>query len=243
MSVDRIPAELRVQDFFHHIDMGFLNRRLCMTALPPPLRSWYSEHARSGNDHMTVLSNDHLLVTMLLDLYQEIGVPTLLEALRIGSPRQTFRSTERLAPCPEIYTAKRVDHAVELDVDFGKPVRMAYHTEHLVSSTGTMTLAAGSKEGYVQSIVGVLHDRGDRYEIEPLVIGAPWLDHPRNGDACGTLMWHGRDFGEILPEDIHEFSKMTSVVVLSATEWLEAMRAIPESRIKSAFARPCLQND
>ena len=67
MSVRHIPQAIRADDLFHHIDMGFLNRRLCLSALPGPIRSYYIEHAKPGSDHMTVLSNDHLLVTMLLD--------------------------------------------------------------------------------------------------------------------------------------------------------------------------------
>src|SRR5262249_53083812 len=154
----------------------FLNRRLCLTALPDPLRREFATRSKSGDDHFTTLSNDHLLVTMLLDACDWAKVPTLLEALTLGKPRALFRSTERLAACPEVYTASRVSHSVLLDVDFGKPVCIAYHTKHLVSDTGTMTLAEGAEEEYVQSIVGLLHDKQDRFEIEPLVIGAPWLD-------------------------------------------------------------------
>ena len=235
-AVAKIPPDLRVKDVFHHIDMGFLNRRLCMTALPPTMRSWYIEHMKPGTDHFTVLGNDHLLVTVLLDVCQEIGVPTLVEALTLGEPRHMFRSTERLAACPEVYDAVRVVHMVELDINFGKPVHIAYHTEHLVSSTGKMTLAKGSAGGYVQSIVGLVHNRPDRFEIEPLVIGAPWFDHPRNGSDARVLMWMGQDFGEVLPEDIDQFSRMKDVQVATPDEWLETMKSLPEAGVKRAFA-------
>ena len=230
-----IPAELRIKDVFHHIDMGFLNRRLCLTALPPKVRAWYIEHEKPGTDHMTVLGNDHLLVTVLLDVCEAIEAPTLVEALTLGKSRQLFRSTERLAPCPELYEAARVDHEVELDVDFGKPVRIVYHTEHLVSSTGKMTLHEGSGRGYVQSMVGLLYNKPDRFEIEPLVIGSPWFDHPRNGDDSGELMWLGQDFGEILPEDIDQFSRMKDVQVTTTDEWLRVMGSLPEVTVKKAF--------
>lgn len=235
MTVDKIPPALRTKDVFHHIDMGFLNRRLCMTALPPDVRAMYAEHARPGHDHLTVLSNDHLLVTMLLDVCDAVEAPTLLQALALGKPRQLFRSTERLAPCPEVYEKARVDHAVLIDVEFGKPVRIAYHTKHLVSDTGRMTLAEGADGGYIESIIGLLHNKSDQFEIEPLVIGAPWLDHPRNDDRS-HLMWMGRDFGEILPEDIDQFSRMQKVQLTNADEWLSVMRALPEATVKNAFA-------
>lgn len=236
MSAEDIPADLRVEDFSHHIDMGFLNRRLCITALPEPLRDFYLANVSPGTDHMTVLRNDHLLVRMLLDACDEIKAPTLLEALALGLPKHLFRSTERLEACPEVYTSERVDHAVQLDLDFGKPVRIAYHTEHLVSSTGKMTLADGSEEGHVQSIVGLLHDKGDRFEIQPLVIGAPWFEDRDNAERSSLLMWMGLDYGEVLPEDIEQFSRMRDVKVTDASEWMEIMKAIPENVVKEAFA-------
>jgi len=236
MSVSEISESLRTGDFFHHIDMGLLNRRLCLTALPKPVRHNYIEKQKPGTDHMTVLSNDHLLVTMLLDVCDQIEVPTLIGALKLDKPKYMFRSTERLAPCQEVYEAKRVEHAVQMDVDFGKPVTIAYHTEHLVSSTGTMTLAGGAKDGYVESIVGLLHNKSDRFQIEPLVIGAPWFDHPRNGNASADLMWLGQEIGETLPEDIDQFSLMKNMKVAGSDEWMDVMKIISEEEVKEAFA-------
>jgi hypothetical protein len=237
VSIEEIPANLRVDDLFHHIDMGFLNRRLCLTALPNPARAWYIEHQKPGSDHMTVLSNDHLLVTVLLDACQAMKVPSLLQALALGEPRHLFRSTERLAPCPDLYEAARVDHEVELDLDFGKPVRIGYHTKHLVSDTGRMTLAEGAPGGYVHAMVGVLHNKSDRFQIEPFVIGSPWFDHPRNNADSGLLMFIGRDFGEILPEDIDQFSRMKHVQAETTDEWLKVMQSLPEAFVKNSFAR------
>jgi hypothetical protein len=53
MTVSYLTPELRSKDAFHHIDMGFLNRRLAMTALPPPIREAYTERARpAGRDSL-----------------------------------------------------------------------------------------------------------------------------------------------------------------------------------------------
>jgi hypothetical protein len=227
--------DLRRDDFYQHIDMGFLNRRLCLSALPPDIRHLYVERSEPGFDHFTVLRNDHLLVTIILDLCDALKAPTLLEALRVGGPRRLFRSVERLGPCPEIYDASRVRHPVLIDIDFGKPVEIAYHTEHLVSSTGRMTLHEGAERGYREAIVGLLHDRGDRYEVEPLVIGAPSLDHPRNSKGGDVLAWLSHDYGEILPEDIDQFAKMAEVHISDAAEWMDAMSRIPEATVKAAF--------
>ena len=235
MTAANIPQKIRAKDQFHHIDMGFLNRRLCITALLPDARQYFLEHQRPGSDHMTVLANDHLLVTALLDCCDALSSTTLLMALKRGRPGDLFRSTERLEPCPEIYDASRVCHAVELDFDFGKPVVIAYHTSHIVSDTGKMVLARSSHKDYVNSIVGLLHDKGDRFEIEPMVIGQPWFAHPRNGKGV-DLMLMGRDFGEILPEDIDQFSRMRDVKAENADEWMAAMRGVPEAEVKKAIA-------
>jgi hypothetical protein len=216
MSVELIPQASRLADLFSHIDMGFLNRRLAIAALGP-LRDQFLERQKPGEDHMTILSNDHLLVTMLIDLCTHLKVPTLTEAIALGMPRHMFMSIERLEPCPEIYEAARVSHAVHFDIDPGKPVNIAYHTCHVVSDTGRMTLSDGYQKGYRQAMIGLLHDKGNKFEIEPIVIGAPWLSHPRNKGG-GELMWYGHDYGEILPEDIPEFSLMKDVEVCSAGE-------------------------
>ena len=185
---------------------------------------------------MTVVTNDHLLVTALLDSCEEFAAPTLLEALSLGKPTQLFRSTERLAPCPEIYHAVRVCHAVELDLEFGKPVCIEYHTSHMVSQTGKMILEGGAPMDRVNSIVGLLHEDRDLFKIEPLVIGQPWFEHPRNGNDGMTLMCFGRDFGEVLPEDIDQFSRIKKVKVESAEEWMNTMKSLPEKKIKEAIA-------
>lgn len=237
MSATHIPSDLRTGDFFHHIDMGFINHRLCLTALPSELRNKFNQDRTPGEGQMTILLNDHLLVTRLLDFCQLVNAPTLLEALKLGRTVHLFRSTERLTPCPEIYEASRVDHLVELNVEVSKPVHIAYHTKHIVSDTGTMTLAEGAEQGYVQSIVGLLHNKVDRFEIEPLVIGAPWFDHPRNGEAVEHLIWCGQDYGEILPEDIEQFSKMANITIKDTDEWMDAMKNISEEKIKRAFAK------
>ena len=190
-----IPDHLRCEDEFHHIDAGFVNQRLCLTAIPPEGREWVVDHSRPVVIPLDETYNRHILVTALLDCSEAYGAPTLLEAINAGRPCHVFRSTERLAACPEIYDAARVKHDVVLDVEPPKPVRIAYHTRHLVSDTGKMVLARGRSHAYVNSIVGRLHDRGSELEIEPLVIGAPWFEHPRNHDpsdhfdVVGSRIW------------------------------------------------------
>jgi hypothetical protein len=225
----------RVTDYFSHIDMGFLNRRLAITALGP-IRQDFIENQRSGSDHITQLSNDHLLVTMLIDVFSTLKAPTLAEALTLGVPKHIFMSTERLKSCADVYKSPHVNQAVEVEFDYGKPICLAYNTSHTVSDTGRMTLAKGYKAKYRHAIIGLLHDKGDRFEIEPIVIGAPWLDHPRN-DRGSEVMWFGYDYGEIHPEDIAEFSDMKSIDVSDANEWMDIMKQIPEAYVKESIAK------
>ena len=110
---------------------------------------------------------------------------------------------------------------------------IGYHTSHIVSETGKMVLHEG---GHMNSIIGLLHDKPNRFEIEPMVIGQPWFDHPRNGEDSSPLMWCGHDFGEILPEDIEQFSRMRDVNIEAADEWKEAMKKWSEVKVKEAFA-------
>ena len=236
MTVQGTIERLRTEDKFHHIDMGFLNSRLCIGFLPPDVRQCFFENQKPGTDHLARLSNYHLLVTMVLDCCENLDAPTLLKTLTLGAPCHLFRSTERLAPCSEIYDVLRVCHSVNLDLEFGKPVVIAYHTSHIISETCKMILNNGSNEDYVNSIVGYLHDKPDRFEIEPMVIGQPWFDHPRNGKDSSQLMWLGRNFGEIQPEDIDQFSRMGEVGVESADEWMTTMRELPEAKVKEAVA-------
>ena len=88
----------------------------------------------------------------------------------------------------------------------------------------------------MNSIVGLLRDKHDRFEIEPMVIGTPWFDHPRNGSDATAMMVLGRSFGEILPEDIDQFSRMRNVKAENADEWMAAMRGVPEANVKKAIA-------
>ena len=235
MSADQLPKDVRVADLFNHIDMGFLNRRLALTAIGT-LRGDFDRLRQSGDDHLTQLQNDHLLVEMLIDMGVAASSPTLVEALHAGKPRLVFMSTERLEACPEVYEAHRVEQHVHFDFIPQKPVVVAYHTQHIVSDTGRMTLASGYEEGHREAMLGILRERPNRFEIEPVVIGAPWLDHQRNR-AYSDLVWCAHDHGEILPEDIDEFAKLKDVTVRDADEWMSVMKNTPEDHVKRSLTK------
>ena len=188
---------------------------------------------------MTVLANDRLLVNVLLDCFRASAFPTLLKALNIiresGKTGMPFLGNARLSGCKDVRRNPQASHRVELDVEINKPVALTYHTEHIVSTTGAERL----EQGAIQSVVGLLHDKEERFQIEPLVIGTPIFEHSQNPPVHPGTLFNGTiwSYGEIVPEDIQEFSQLADVEVASAEEWMSAMKAMRESAIKEAFAK------
>ena len=234
-----MSSEVRKGEFFFTIDVGFVNRRLCLSCLSRDFHARYWCQQKPGSDAMTSLANDRLLTEVVLDFCQEVRVPTLLKALemRLDSSNAPilFMSNANLFACKDIRDAPRVWHSVDLDVDCGKPVSITYHTEHIVSSTGKERL----EKGGIQSIVGLLHEKRERYEIEPIVIGTPLFQHVRNPPVHPGTLFNGTiwGYGEIRPEDIAEFSKSADVEIESPDEWMNVMSELPEKNIKQALAR------
>ena len=89
MTAIDIPQELRAEDKFHHIDMGFLNRRLCITALLPEARQHFLEQQKPGSDHMTLLANDPVA-----------PLSGCLRPARPGPPRSSARRAPPVGPSP-----------------------------------------------------------------------------------------------------------------------------------------------
>ena len=243
MNVQELSFEVRTGDFFFTIDLGFVNRRLCLSCLPPLLQTEYSCRQKPGSDPITILANDRMLINMLLDFCQANSVPTLLKATEMsqesGQTGIMFVSNAKLSARKSLRKGLSASHCVELDLRTNKPVSVTYHTQHMVSTTGAERLEQGGR----QSIVGLLHEKQERFEIEPLVIGTPLFEHHRNppvhpGTMFNRTIW---SYGEILPEDIEEFSKLEGVKIESLEEWMNVMRDLPEKKIKEALAK--LLND
>ena len=51
------------------------------------------------------------------------------------------------------------------------------------------------------------------------------------------LMWLGQEFGEILPQDIQEFERLTEVPPPALSEWEPVMRHQSEESVKRAFCK------
>lgn len=213
----------------HHIDPGLLNRRLCFSTFDPWLREQFSRLRTQGDDFMAALSNDHLLVSLVLAACSQGEVPALGEVLSGHSDRSLFCSTERLDPTPEIDSAAHVRTRVVSAFECDQEVFLEYHTRHVIADTTRMRLRDGSN----LSIVAGIESRSDRGIIaRPLIIGAPTYKHQFNKDMPVDLMFYGGTWYEIFPEDVSEFSQCRDVQPLSAAEWSEVMKSLSEAEVK-----------
>ena len=107
MSLDRFSRADRVKTPRHHIDPGFVNHRLIFSTLGHDFREFYERRRLKSDDHMSLLYNDHLLVTYLLNSCHEAGVPTLGEVLQSPVVGSLFCSTELLNASPGVYGEPR----------------------------------------------------------------------------------------------------------------------------------------
>lgn len=233
MSLRDLPKGKRVLAPYHHIDAGFINRRLCFSVFGEPLVRFFNEHRRSGDDHWTRLANDHLLVELALRAAGAAGVPTLGEVLADEPPkRRLWCSTERLEGNPAVYDGGRVRNRVMLPYAYEREVYLEFGTEHIVADTGRLELSSE----HVISVMAGVHSVTDREVVcRPLIMGAPSFDHPANSEVGADLSWDGWDLFEIAPEDIEQFSKLTDVEA-SVVQWSSTMRSVPEEHVKNAFA-------
>jgi hypothetical protein len=116
-------------------------------------------------------------------------------------------STERFAPCPEIYDADRVQIPILLDDSHDLKPEVHLSTERISSSTTRSQL----HEGDIESFIAVVHAlAGDRLILHPLIIGSPWLETTDPAWA-DRIVWFGRDFYEHFVEDFDQFALVRDV--------------------------------
>lgn len=238
MTYTSLTSKQRNQILYHHIDPGFINYRACHSLLPRQYLDKFNEIKVKGNDHWTKLANDHYLVDTLLILCKNSGVKTLSETLIEGAKvGYVFCSTESFKGAGDkVYeNGLRVRNQINPSFKFDKKIFVDYSTSHFIADTGKLEQSKKS----ICSIVGSIREiKENEIIIYPIIIGAPTFDHSLNqnkGIDSTTLMWEGLDFYEILPEDIDEFSNMTSCTEIEENEWIDYMSKKSESEIKEKF--------
>lgn len=225
-------------DLYHHIDPGFINWRKCFQMIGPSGVETFKAKAAPDNNHWGRLANGHLVVAMVLDAAREQKLPTLSIALQHPEVGQLFCSTERIVGNPEFWDKDRPMNIIVPATPFERKVVMQYGKQHIVSDTLCGELA---RDDHLLSLVGQIREVGDdTVLVHPIVIGSPWLEHPRNAGSGldqGWLQWEGLSWFETFPEDVDEFKNCADVAVTTPDEWQDVMQRVPEKDVKQAFAK------
>lgn len=232
--IDFTPEE-RCSTPHHHIDPGFINRRQCFSTFGSIFISIFDKHKKQGNDHLTILGNDHLLVTLALSYCKGAGIKSLGEVLNNPVEGILFCSTEELEGNEDVYHKERVRNRIILPYEYDKNIFLEFGTSHIVADTGRLELSQKSK---VSIIAGIRHIDQENIISYPLIMGAPSFDHPWNKDFGidpAVLMWYGWEWYEVFPQDIHQFHKITDFEEPSSKEWTKIMSMLPESEVKRYF--------
>jgi hypothetical protein len=95
-TMKEFSTKERVQVPYHHIDPGFINRRVCFSTFGKSFWEEFENRKREGNDHWTQLLNDHLLVDLSLAFCKAANVKSLGEVLTNVCEGTLFCSTEEV---------------------------------------------------------------------------------------------------------------------------------------------------
>jgi hypothetical protein len=235
---EHTTPEQRNKDLHHHIDPGFIHWRKCFWLIGAEGRSLYEKYANAGNDHFANVANGHLLVDIVLHVLAKAQVPTLSEVLVAPVEGQLFSSTEIVKGNRSFWKAKRPSNRILTAFPTRMRIMLEYGKEHIVSDTLRSELSHGENRlsivGQVRSVV-----TNSNVVVHPLIIGSPWLDHPRNRDSgldLGWLMWHGVTWFETFCDDIDEFQRVQTLPAPLVEEWHSVMSVLPEVEVKSRIA-------
>ena len=238
MSLRDFTTEQRVLLPRHHIDMGFINHRRIFTTFGLKFHHFFESKRKQGDDHLTILYNDHILVTYVLIACKKKGTKTLGEVLNNPQIGDLFCSTEEILPCPDVYNKGRVTSVLKVPFETDWKIELNYSTEYIVADTGKLVLSEGGTECV---IAGIYKIQDNIITAHPLVIGAPSFDHPLNSEVEIDLSFMEYSWYEFFPEDINEFSKLKDTPSPSPEVWQPIMRQLSEASVKEAFCK--LLND
>jgi hypothetical protein len=222
----------RAMSVDHYIDPGFVNFRLVETVVgglgTEEINRLTANLPAGTPDWQKRTRLNHIYTRVALAFCTHIPAPSLREILASGKGTLVC-STERFAPCPEIYDADRVQIPILLDEYHDLKPEVHLSTEHISSSTTRSQL----HEGDIESFIAVVHARaGDRLILHPLVIGSPWLQTTDPAWA-DRIAWFGRDFYEHFVEDFDQFARVRDV---PDPQDLAVMQRVSEKAFKTCLA-------
>lgn len=227
-------SEKRTSSPKHHIDAGFINRRKCLSVFGRKYAELYEAKKHQGNDNMSVLLNDHLLIQLALEWCAANDIPSLGEVLFESKVNQLFCSTEDVQGCGSVvYDKPRVSNNINFPFDSSYEVVMEYHTSHIYAATQRMLLSDGHKMSIVGEIFSV---EESKIIVHPLIIGPPTYDHPNNRELPFDFTFDGWNQYEIFAHDVCQFSNCKDIEV-DKDEWQKVMKSLPENYVKEGFCK------
>lgn len=228
-----LTSAQRAVELKHTIDPGFVHHRKIQTILGvkgmkvidkvikdlPDLPDWQKK-----------VRIDNIYTEAFLVWCSSIGIKPLGEIIATKQGRM-FCSTEKIAPCKEVYDKQRV---VSLWVPQGnckEKVEFHYSTSHISSDTLKSRLHSGDCP---ISIIAELTNYNKNIAVfDPIIMGSPWLAPAGDIEPNFDIIWYGNSFFENFIEDFDEFSKVKDH---SIPKNVEPMRNISEAAFKACLA-------
>jgi hypothetical protein len=244
-DIHRLTRDQRTADLYFHVDPCFVNLRKCGSICGPAFIDPYKDRAELSSSWPMAVFNDHLAVDLVMQWCRDQHVSTLAERLIAPQVGDVFCSIEKIRGKEDVYDDERVTVPIAVPYESDLQIEMEFGTKHIVCDTGRVLLSRESD----LALIGEIHAvDGCRVLIHPLIMGSPTFYHARNTDRtlAGRVSWYARDFYDTLPEDIDEFSALSSVDEPQPEEWTERMKNLKENDVKSKFCellRDLPQND
>lgn len=200
-----MTAPHRAMAIRHAIDPGFVNERLIETVLGDPAVSVINDMIREIPSNTPDWIRDgqvrRIYARVALWSCEKIPVRSLREILadRRGL---LICSTELLAPVHDLYEVDRAHATVILDEEHDLVPELHFTTARVTSDT----LRSRLRQGGIQSFIAKVHRlEGSRLILDPLVMGAPWLE-TSDPEWENAITWWATEFYEHFVEDFDEFA-------------------------------------
>lgn len=226
--------ESRSLDAKFTIDPGFVHQRKIQTILGSKGTSIINDLVKKIPSNLPLGLKtgqiDHIYKNVFLYWCKTNGIKTFEEIYATKKGR-IFCSVEQLNKCEEIYDSKRVKVKLITRKVIPEDIFLEFTSSRVTSDTIRSRLV----EGDIFAIIAELKSYTNVEIIfDPIIIGSPWFEN-KEIDSTFDLSWYGYIYYENFIEDFKEFSKVTSIPLVSINE-IEILKSIPEKKIKQVFA-------
>ena len=228
---DRLRPPQRAIEPQFTIDPGLVHHRRIQSIVSQRVMELLEARIRMIPDMPEGLRRAHIdreYVGMLLQMCVALSVPSLQARLSDGSLGLVC-STDRYLGCPNFFDRDRAENWLQDHSSSEPHVALRYSTDKVAATTLKSNLFHGAK----LSVIGTLRrDSNETLEIEPLIIGFPWLANPSEMDEF-AIEYFGNSFYEHFVEDFDEFARVLDV---PPAEGPEPMQFVSELAFKNCLA-------